>query len=60
MTTQPHHRNERVEPHTDSPDFTEVIDAYEVLLSITNGDRVAAAILAAGSVVADVLERRPS
>lgn len=46
-----------VEPHTDCPDFTEIAIAYEALVPVTGGDKVAAAILALGAVLADTIQR---
>lgn len=49
----------RPESHTDMADTTETLDAFESLLPTTGGDRIAAAILAVGAVLADAISQLP-
>lgn len=49
----------RPESHTDMADTTETLDAFESLLTATGGDKIAAAILAIGAVLADTISRMP-
>lgn len=47
-----------LEQHTDLVDLTDTFHAFEAFLPTTGGNRVAAAILAVGAVIADALQRR--
>ncbi len=45
--------------HTDAPaNADELAIAFEAMLPVTDGDKPAAAILAIGAVLADVINRR--
>lgn len=45
------------EPHTDCPDLLELAIAYEAALPMVGDDKVAAAVLAVGAVLADTFQR---
>lgn len=51
-------RPEPVEFHTDSPAYAEELAiAFDALLPVAGGDKTAAAVLAAGAVIAAALDR---
>lgn len=57
MNVHPQRLADTVEEHTDLVDTADVVNAYEALLPVTEGDKTAASVLAAAAVLASALDR---